>query len=463
MEEKGKVWLKLAQGDPRAASAALAALSFEERLELLLGLPGKEKVKLLDLASDSEALIRALPEQELFFTVQEIGKWDSIELLSEATAQQIRICFDLDCWRRDALDPQRALEWFMVLEACGEEKVYEVIQQMDPEFLVLFLRQFVRVVPEGSYGLDGFAPEDLWTEGFYTLDGLYYFEFLDPTFDHQVLVQILDLLFREDQALYLRLMEEAVWNLNEELEEEAFRWREGRLSERGFPELSQALELYQFVEPSTFKVDEHTRRYLPLGGGPVAEGALVKTSYYLSGPAEGSFFSQALRQLSPAGVEEIWQELVLLMNQALLADAVDLSALEEVRQALQRVHSSLNIGLEYLARGEPAQAAWLLQEVYLKRIFQVGFSLIQKLKRRAVQLRRGGPSLLREGEIAGPQRTYRRRLSGLCRRHPRFYTGIGPEGKPQYREFTCLADVWEMERLLEEGTSSTRLSELPPS
>lgn len=450
MEKKGKAWLELAHRDLRTAAAALASLPFAARLELLMSLPGKEKVKLLDLAQDSGSLIRALPEQELFFAIQEIGKWDAVELLSEATARQIRFLFDLDCWRRDELDPQKVLEWFMVLWECGEEKVYEAIQEMDLDLLALFLKRHLRVVKDGAYGLDGFEPEDLLKEDFYTLDYHYFFEFLDPTLDNQIFVRILDLLFREDGDRYFRLMEAAIWDLSAELEEEAFRWREGRLCEQGFSDLSQAMELYQFVEPSTFHIDERNRRYLPLGGGWTAEGALVKTSYSLSLPPEESFFSQTLNRLSPEAMEEIRQELVLLFNQVLLAEAIDLSEPEEVRRVLQWAHHYLNIGLEYLGQGELAKSGWVLQEVYLKRIFQVGFSLVQKLRRRASRVRREGVFLKgpKAPESGGP---YRRILSGLCRRHPLFYTGIGPDGTPQYRELQCLADVREMERLLMQG------------
>lgn len=450
MDKKGKAWLELAHRDPRTAAAGLARLPFEARLDLLMSLPAKEKVRLLDLAPDGGSLIRALPEQELFFAIQEIGKWDAVELLSEADARQIRFLFDLDCWRRDELDPQKLLEWFMVLWECGEEKVYETIQEMDPDLLALFLKLHLRVVREGSYGLDGFEPEDLQREDFHTIDHQYFFEFLDPDLDNQIFVRLLDLLFREDGERYFRLMEAAIGELSAELEAEAFRWREGRLSEQGFPELSQAMELYQFVEPSTFNLDQRNRRYLPLGGGVVEDRALIKASYYLSLPQEESFFSQALGLLSAEAKEEIRQELVLLFNQALLAEAIDLSEPEEVRRVLHRVHHYLNIGLEYMGQGELAKADRVLQDIYLKRIFHVGFSLVQKLRRRAGGVRREGLFLKgpKASELGSP---YRRILTGLCRRHPLIYTGIGPDGAPQYRELQCLADVREMERLLVQG------------
>src|SRR5512136_1158610 len=75
-----------------------------------------------------------------------------------------------------------------------------------------------------------------------------------------------------ETAGYQRLMEALVWELDSELEEQEYRIRNARLSEYGFPDFEEALEIYRFIhpdsilqkgEPSSVKKPEEAERGRP--------------------------------------------------------------------------------------------------------------------------------------------------------------------------------------------------------
>ena len=77
--------------------AQLSAASGSRRLDLILSAP------------DPGALVRALPADELYFTIREIGLADAVELVQLASAEQFRTFLDLDAWRQGQFEPRRAL------------------------------------------------------------------------------------------------------------------------------------------------------------------------------------------------------------------------------------------------------------------------------------------------------------------------------------------------------------------
>src|SRR5512147_1548096 len=99
MALKDKAEQALAPAEVVQARAALAATRGKRRLDLILD------------AREPGALIRALPADELYFTIQEIGLADAAPLVPLASLDQFRTFLDLDAWRGDHLDPHRVLGW----------------------------------------------------------------------------------------------------------------------------------------------------------------------------------------------------------------------------------------------------------------------------------------------------------------------------------------------------------------
>jgi len=124
---------------------------------------------------------------------------------------------------------------------------------------------------------------------------------------------------------------------------------------------------------------------------------------------------------------------------------VDFSAGENIRDALQRVQSTLNIGLEYMSGGSVTQARKLLRSHHAKDIFRLGFSILVSYARRTRTALR---SIELHQEIAtldlvdSPQREI---LLGLLGDRPQWYEGQTEGGRHRYREFRDLQDIKRLE------------------
>jgi hypothetical protein len=87
----------LAPAEVASARAALAAATGRRRLDVILG------------ARDPAALVRALPADELYFTIRDIGLGDAAVLAQLASAEQFKTFLDLEAWSGSQLDPRKAL------------------------------------------------------------------------------------------------------------------------------------------------------------------------------------------------------------------------------------------------------------------------------------------------------------------------------------------------------------------
>ncbi len=82
---------------PRALSQQLMALPAGKRLEAILARP------------DAAAVVAALPVQDFFFSVKELGPDDAWPLLALGEVQQLVHLFDLEWWEKDVIQPAKAV------------------------------------------------------------------------------------------------------------------------------------------------------------------------------------------------------------------------------------------------------------------------------------------------------------------------------------------------------------------
>src|SRR5215813_1482698 len=117
----------------RFAPAAIAARSASRRVEALLS------------DRDPAARVAALPVQDLFHIIHELGLADAHELVELATPEQVQGLIDLDAWRGDRLDDAAVVPWLDALVAAGPEKLAPAWRGLDPELTALLLARWVRV------------------------------------------------------------------------------------------------------------------------------------------------------------------------------------------------------------------------------------------------------------------------------------------------------------------------------
>ena len=397
------------------------ALPFTEKVDYLKRLSPKAKLDMITADPEGKRLTCALIPQELFWTIKEIGEQDAMELIDYASPEQIAFFLDMEVWIKWSYSRESGVEWLERLLECGEAKIVETIPQLDQELLLLMFRKEIEV--GGGVG-ELVTDEERLIPWDHSFDNIYFITFLHKESSHLV-AKLLDILFRRAKNLYLGLMEGVKNEMDSELEDQAFRFRSGRLADLGFPELDDALAVYAPLDPASF-APAHAKE-------PVYGVVAPPVPVHL---VEGTLLE---RILSGGVSETVLTELNYLLNAALVAEEVQFSDTEAMTTVFQRVYGYLNIALEYLSEGDETRATEIINNEYLKRLFQLGFGLVTRLRHEAKRLRRETDDFsYASGKV----------LEGLSTPRPRFYRGLDPDNADAYREFRSMADVRVMEEFL---------------
>jgi hypothetical protein len=318
-----------------AVRAQLASATGRQRLDILLGAP------------NPAALVQALPADELYFTIREIGLADAVDLVQLASAEQFRVFLDLDTWRQGRFEPRRALPWLRAARAGALQdprlaaRLARKMRALDREVLYLVLRDALRVHDLRVNEDPEIESDQAWK----TSDGAYFIEFLVEGSDFVAVRGLLDDLEAEDPFMSSRLLGALAWELPSELEESALRWRQGRLADLGYPSLEEALSWY--ARPST-------RPSGPPGQPGRAPGV------FLASLGRLSLLARAAATLDASDREALDMQLVTAGNAVLVADGIDPTDLDQVRAAVAGARAMVELGLERLAGGDEARSAEVL-------------------------------------------------------------------------------------------------------
>ncbi len=392
----------LAPAEVAQARTALATSSGRRKLDVLLG------------ARDPAALVRALPAEDLYFTIRDIGLADAAPLVPLASLAQFRTFLDLDAWQGDRLDPARALTWLRAARTGSRQdpraaaRWRRKLAGIDREVLFAVLRGTLRI-----HDLEDDPDPTPETDRYLrTAEGRYLVEFLPEGPEAAALRGILDDLYAEDAFKAGRLLASLRWELPSELEEEALRWREARLADLGFPSLEEALSWFA-RPPST---------------PPTTTGAPARPAgFYLATLAGGSLLDRGMEALPSEERPAVEAEVVAAANAVLVADQVDVAEPEAVREAFQAARAMLELGLEAQLRAggraeDAAGAAALLAETPVKRIFQEGFGRLLELRWRAERLLASGGAGHRNAPLLDPP--LGEAVDALLGRRPRYFPGL---------------------------------------
>ncbi len=369
--------------------------------------------KRLDLILDREnpgALVRALPADELYFTICEIGLGDAVELVQLASAEQFRTFLDLACWAGDRVAPRRALPWLRAARSGSMDSPREAarwkakVDRLDVELLALLLRGSVRV-----RDLEQDPDPDLTSDRFMrTPENKFILEFLADGAEYMAVRGLVDDFYAEDPFKATRLLSSLRWELPSELEETARRWRTGRLADLGYPSREEALSW--FARPAA-------RAATAPAGTPARP-----PGFFLTLAGTGSLLARASARLIPEEREHLELELVTAANAVLVADAVDPGDLEAVRRAVEVGRAFVEMGLEELAGLDEARAAEVLLVTAVKTLFQRGFGRVLQLKWRAERLLGSGEAGSPKVPLLDPP--LGEMLAALARRRPLYFPGL---------------------------------------
>ena len=347
-------------------------------------------------APNIEAAVRALPGDELYYVLHEIGLAEGADILARATSEQLTVMLDFAVWERDQLNPAAYGEWLAAIAAAPFERIGRWMKGIDSELLGLILRRGADI-----YDLShGDAPEEPQGTFYPTPDGFFVLDVrVSPVVDDgpdpaKALIGIVDALYRTDIEFARRMIVGAIGELDAELEESAFRWRQARMANLGFADYYEALEVYRELDPATVRIgDQPSRARTVVDARP--DGASLRVPTALAerlGDTDSSAFSRAARKLTAGDeLDDLRFALVALTNRVLAANRIAPGDDEAVATVLDRLVATLNLAMERLAQGDDERGAAALRTIPLARLFRLGVSLSGKVKRLALTLRREGP------------------------------------------------------------------------
>lgn len=398
------VTVKLSEGD-------FQALSLQQKTQYLKTRSGMEKMELILSDANAKRLAASLEAQEFFWLIKEVGEVDAVELLRLASAEQCVFILDMELWAGWTFSEDRACHWLTYFMEGGEARIHELLKHLDFELLQLLLSREIMV--GGGIG-DQDNDEERLADYDHTFDGVFMITFKKPQHS-QLIGSFLSMLIKLDNPLYTALMEGVKGDVDLELEEQCQRFRTGRLQDLGFPPLDEALSIYARVHPDLFQL-EGGKELVPAGEG----GHLIPIA-----ADEGTLFARALNR---AGSETVYQELNYLVNSALVAEGEAFHEPESMLAVMHRVCGYLNIALEKVAAGDEEMAARILVEEELKRLFQLGYSIVLQLK-------------FAGRDVESEDYATAKLLAGLKTKRPRYYRGLDDDGIDGYREFRDTGDV----------------------
>jgi hypothetical protein len=360
-------WIKT---QPRKVEDILSEMSVEEQVRCILGLDPQLQQNLLMLSQQAVEVTQSLPVEEVYNLIKEIGREDSLLVLSMASPDQLQYFFDVEWWQGDKFQPKRALDWIILLDQCQDPETLGWFLNEDFDQKVLLLQAFLKVFKkdemtdsyEGVEGLEHFTP-----------DGVY--DIFFKVESSKEIRKLLLLLAEKDSGLLYNLLEAVIWYPVTPTVEKAYQWRVIRTGERGIPEFKEAMGVYSRLDPETLKLKVPSLEELPssqFGYSP---------QYPLAHLDETLFFTQCLATLNnDKRIEALRWELVCLANKVIVADGLDLSSTDVRQQALRKVLAYINMGLELGAEGDPKKGAALLDQVWIQSFFQVGFEQLRQIR-----------------------------------------------------------------------------------
>jgi hypothetical protein len=388
-------------------------------------------------ADDLEAAVRALPPDEFYYVIHELGFPDALDILQHGTPDQVKTALDFALWDRDQLAPADVDEWLGAMVEAPYEAFGAWAKEMDVELLALLLRRRARV-----YDVSIEEPPDE-PEGtmITTPDRLFVLDLLGSDDERRITHHMVDSLYRHDQNWIRKVLVGSRGELDSELEELAFRWRSGRMADLGFEDYYDALEVYREIDPATVRAgSDAAPRVLPLGDDGDATFLRMPTAL-AERLATSSPFARAVAGISaPEELANVKAALVSLSNRVLAADRVQPGDDQEVGRVLGRLAATLDLAVELLGRGHADEAVRAVRTIPLVRLFRLGVTLVGKVRQLAVTLNRtplahlGGDIHLFEADDADV-------IAEVSRARPLYPCRLDDPPGPGTRPFSSLADV----------------------
>jgi hypothetical protein len=286
---------------------------------------------------DVAAEVQKLQPLEAYLVIKEVGVHDAGDLLKYTTPEQLQAFVDLDCWSGDELSVDDIDAWLAPFQSDGREELARAFLRLDDELQTLFLASIVNLYDTREEDSIPDAPESVVRRT--TADGYFVVEPIPSEVREVDPLVLIDGLYAVDIDGAFALLTSARWELRSNLEEEAYRFRNGRLEDMGFLTRSEALRLFA-APPARPPSSRHASPEAPATALPALYAAPLR---------DKSLLARAMARVTDERLlSRLEEELVLLINGATVAYGESPRDLAHVTEIATRVRDTLSLGLEAL-------------------------------------------------------------------------------------------------------------------
>jgi len=219
----------------------------EEQARIFQESPVSEKADLILHSHEPERLAQSLSQEELYLVTRQMDIEERGEILRYANISQLFFVSDIDCWKKDRFSFPGFLKWLDTLRQSDERRLFVWLAEMDYETVVSGFKGLVHVSkPDWEYAMD----EILKDRPYFTLDQQYYIYVKQE--DYETVRRAFELMYEHHRGRYAAILEGIIGEMDDVLEEEAYRKRGMRLADRGFPDQESAQSIYRPITEEEF-------------------------------------------------------------------------------------------------------------------------------------------------------------------------------------------------------------------
>jgi len=416
----------------------------------LLSMPAEKALDAILESPDALPLVHSFSGEDFYFLIHDIGLDDALPLLSMASSSQWEYILDVEAWQRDKVVLNSTLKWFDLLLKADADRFIQWVQKEKLELFEFCLLKTIEVRVREHDEDPGVFGDD-----FITLDGIFYFRFVDRFVDNspeadllpekeEILLSLLKKLADADHVMYQKILFEFASILPAETEEEIYRLRNVRMAENGFLPFEEAIGIYQPLQKAT--EISMQKRMTRLGASP--KSTIPLSLYPVSVIAGEDLFSRTMNQIDARGLfSALESEFAVLCNTIIAADQKTIREKGELAGIVAKACGYISIGLQKLSGNmeKPHMEVLisLISEYPLSHIFKTGYGLVLELRWRIDRwlkkswFQENGLSLGFWGE------EWLGVLGGLLLKKPLYFDNF--ETGKMYREFTSMTDIQKTE------------------
>ncbi len=419
------------------------SLSVEQKLQIFSKLPSKAREDLVSVISRPGEIIRQLSEEEMFFTIKDLGEENAEKLIALTTGKQLMYLLDIDLWTMKDLNVFSISKWFQLLAGVGEEKIIQFVQISEPELICSILNKAIIVKLKDP---DVDLTEQLDYLPPFTLDNYFFIDFWIPSAEEYI-KEFLDCIFRYDSNYYTKIVQALSTGWLVEYEDLAYKWRSARLADHGFPDIEEAMDIYSLFNPALIRTGE-AEDFCPDKAGDWDLNKLLR--YPIVELTGSNLFEKTLQLIEePQLKDRITAELAHVANKVMVADGKDAGSIEALRNSLQKTSGYINLAIEEITSRQNGSAMNLLTFNHMENLFRYGHTLVMRLQYEARSfLSNCDGGIENQGFPLAPL------LTGLLQKRPFFDQGTTDGGGK--RDFQFISDLEMISSLIRsagEGTS----------